>query len=372
MTSYNVVGFASPLLCTYESLRDLWDLSAGLISCAGWNTKISARETNYGTRIDYILVTPGLVPWVKAADVQQDIKGSDHCPVFVDFHDEIATNEGGVIKLQDVLGAKPNADGKKEPPRLASKFWEEHSGKQTLLHTFFGKNKKTSDRTTEPSTAPPTHAPTSVYPTSQPLKRKLTIEKQSTQPASKKLKASDKKVDKKGKGNPGQAKLSSFFAKPASSQPSSSSVSNKQSKTPPVPDAVEVDDLDEDFPLSEEILASSQGSSSGKTNGDDVKQVWNSLLAPIQPPTCTVHGEPAKEFTVNKPGPNKGKKFFICSRPVGPGWDKGKAERLREEVDSTYRCNFFKWSSEWRKQVKQNGSTTSSSTRPPARGAKPP
>jgi AP endonuclease-2 len=31
---------------------------------------------------------------------------------------------------------------------------------------------------------------------------------------------------------------------------------------------------------------------------------------------------------------------------VGPGYDKGKAERLREEVDPTWKCDFFKWSSD--------------------------
>ena len=54
--------------------------------------------------------------------------------------------------------------------------------------------------------------------------------------------------------------------------------------------------------------------------------------------------------------------FFLLPclpRPVGPGWDKGKTERLREEVDITYRCNFFKWSSDWRKQVNQSNFKTS-------------
>ena len=49
----------------------------------GWNTKISAHKTNYGVRIDYVLVTPGLLPWIKASNIQLSIKGSDHCPVFV-------------------------------------------------------------------------------------------------------------------------------------------------------------------------------------------------------------------------------------------------------------------------------------------------
>lgn len=36
-------------------------------------------------------------------------------------------------------------------------------------------------------------------------------------------------------------------------------------------------------------------------------------------------------------------------RPVGPGYDKGKSERLREEVDHRYRCNYFKWTSDVKK-----------------------
>ena len=38
-------------------------------------------------------------------------------------------------------------------------------------------------------------------------------------------------------------------------------------------------------------------------------------------------------------------------RPVGPGYDAGRDKRLREEVDPRYRCNFFKWSSEVKKEA---------------------
>ena len=37
-------------------------------------------------------------------------------------------------------------------------------------------------------------------------------------------------------------------------------------------------------------------------------------------------------------------------RPVGPGYDKGKSERLRDEVDPTYRCNYFKWASDLKRE----------------------
>lgn len=33
-------------------------------------------------------------------------------------------------------------------------------------------------------------------------------------------------------------------------------------------------------------------------------------------------------------------------RPVGPGYDRGKSERLREEVNHQYKCNYFKWASD--------------------------
>jgi len=76
---------------------------------------------------------------------------------------------------------------------------------------------------------------------------------------------------------------------------------------------------------------------------------------PIPPPLCTVHREPAKEFRVNKPGPNKGKTFYLCARPVGPGYDKGRNERLREEVDHKYKCNFFMWVSDAKREAMRAG-----------------
>ena len=91
--------------CTVDIVRRLWPDRKGMYKrkrrflcpthtfCSmdgtGWNTKISALETNYGTRIYYVLIIRGLLPWVKAADVQPHIKGSNHCPVCLDLHDQI-------------------------------------------------------------------------------------------------------------------------------------------------------------------------------------------------------------------------------------------------------------------------------------------
>ena len=56
--------------------------------------RIQARETNYGTRVDYILVTKGLLPWISYGDIQPALKGSDHCPIYIDLHDEIPSIPG--------------------------------------------------------------------------------------------------------------------------------------------------------------------------------------------------------------------------------------------------------------------------------------
>ncbi|KAF8624204.1 hypothetical protein AX17_007192 [Amanita inopinata Kibby_2008] len=420
--------------CMVDIVRRFWPDRKGMYTC--WNTKISARESNYGTRIDYILVTKGLVTWIKAADVQQDVKGSDHCPVFVDLHDQITNADGSITRLRDVLGARVQtpSGATPEPPRLATKFWDEYSGKQTQLDKFFGRkasSQSTKERSaseedsqvvtpsneagptfsqqcvesissglptasatdlrnkspisvpassptsTTPSTTTATSATTAApHSTSRPLKRKLVSETTLEKVVSKKQKG--KKVQGKNKSEfvapaASQTKLSSFFAKPRAAaetgestvvdldpsldavdpKPGTSNGSKEREKCRGKKknteglqfvdcsmDIIDVDDYplglesnDPDTEIEEQCdpsfqpsssqgssysltpftLSASQVSKNGNGNG---KQAWSSLLAPTPIPLCKVHNEPAKEFTVNKPGLNKGKRFFVCSRYV--------------------------------------------------------
>ncbi|KAG6860520.1 hypothetical protein C0995_010300 [Termitomyces sp. Mi166 len=342
--------------------RRLWPNRKGMYTC--WNTKISARDSNYGTRIDYIMITPGLLPWVKGADIQPHIKGSDHCPVYIDLHDEIVDSTGATIRLQDVMGSEE--DSPQEPPRIASKFWDEYSGKQRLLQQFFGKSTavtpipaskpKPSEGSgdtsvvlestpvtlaaTEHSETPssslgppsgsrtlsspiPSSTPTSLPQSSQSpaaVKRKLTVDTLSRNSSSKKKQKQAQSREKKT----GQATIASFFAKPKGPSTFVTARSSKHmSKSPDiknnkVPDTdLDVDNVDvDDYHLS--LLSQTEAetllSSQPNNHSTSVKQAWSSIMAPVQPPKCTVHGESAKELTVTKPGPNKGKKFFICSR----------------------------------------------------------
>jgi exodeoxyribonuclease-3 len=48
-----------------------------------WSQRFGVRARNVGWRIDYVLASPGAMPFVKAARLHPGVQGSDHCPVSV-------------------------------------------------------------------------------------------------------------------------------------------------------------------------------------------------------------------------------------------------------------------------------------------------
>ncbi|CAE6506017.1 unnamed protein product [Rhizoctonia solani] len=353
-----------------DAVRNSWPNREKMFTC--WDTRTNARESNYGTRIDYVLITKGLLPWFKHGDIQPDIRGSDHCPVFIDLHDEITSSDGQVSRLVDLLGSADDSGERRDPPPISTKFWNEFSGKQKLLSTFFGK--KSSDSVPKPLASIPGRSPEEATPESrtesdelpcigavsaqlpspgenkprQPTgidarKRKAALS--STETSSLSSKKSKKSETSSGIGK--QPKLSNFFAS------SQTGISAKQRNSSPIELTDSELDVDISESTSELALSGSNPSLSSQTKDTSLaKGAWSQLMRPIEPPRCSVHDVPTKELTVNKSGPNKGKKFFICSMPMGPGYDSGKSTRLREEVDPRYRCNYFKWASDVRRETK--------------------
>jgi exodeoxyribonuclease-3 len=51
------------------------------IKYSWWSYRFKAREKNAGWRIDYFLVSDRLADRVSAAEIHNEIMGSDHCPV---------------------------------------------------------------------------------------------------------------------------------------------------------------------------------------------------------------------------------------------------------------------------------------------------
>ena len=264
------------------------------------------------------------------------------------------------------------SDPPKQPPRIATRYWDEHSGKQTMLSSFFGKKgaqppatqkpsatakassilaldldpeieevpPPSSSQATRTSSPPPEPGPQPI----RPLKRK----ESPPHPASQTYRSSSSTTTRSTKKQkvaikPGQTKLSSFFAKP-SNQPGT-----KSQPSQPPSEIIQLDPEDplltltqqssadlsqpdnserpeDDYQLALSLASSSQktqtslsnysGSSSQSKSSKSTAASWSTIMAPLVAPLCTVHREPTKELTVNKPGPNKGKKFYVCSRFV--------------------------------------------------------
>jgi len=50
-----------------------------------WSQRFGVRARNIGWRIDYVLASPAVLPFLRAAFIHPQVQGSDHCPVGVDL-----------------------------------------------------------------------------------------------------------------------------------------------------------------------------------------------------------------------------------------------------------------------------------------------
>lgn len=57
----------------------------GEVGYSWWSYRGGSRARNVGWRLDYLCVDEDLWPRVRAADIQADVHGSDHCPVGLDL-----------------------------------------------------------------------------------------------------------------------------------------------------------------------------------------------------------------------------------------------------------------------------------------------
>lgn len=139
-----------------DSFRFLHPETKDSFTC--WNTQKNARSTNYGTRIDYLLLTPRLAPSLSTCSILSHVMGSDHCPVRAE------------LKLK-VAAAGP-------PPSLCSRFL--FLGRQQKLHSFFTvKPKEQENRQTDQKKASGVRKQTSLVGF---LQKRSEVSKQSATP----------------------------------------------------------------------------------------------------------------------------------------------------------------------------------------------
>lgn len=284
------------------------------------------------------------MPWVKHSDIMPTVVGSDHCPVYIDLHDEIELEGRGKVSLWDELNPGRTRDGPApDPPAMAARKMKEFGGGQQLLSSFFRQPaagssglvaSRASGSATPPSN-PPRPGPVSKKSSSSAPVRKQSngagAGSRSPEPS---LKWTDKSKEIEVPAQKGQPNLSSFF-KPPDKHPRQPSGGKTQTKGKPKAaksagdEVLVLKDSSDDEPAKPSTPSSRQspGASQDLPLGVEEYQyaqavnaeaasAWSNIFAPKAAPLCTGHQEPAKLMTVNKTGINKGRRFYLCSRWV--------------------------------------------------------
>lgn len=66
-----------------DTFRSLHPEEAGRYTW--WTWRANARVRNIGWRIDYFFISESLRPYLKSAEIYENVMGSDHCPVSIDL-----------------------------------------------------------------------------------------------------------------------------------------------------------------------------------------------------------------------------------------------------------------------------------------------
>ncbi|DAZ93116.1 TPA: hypothetical protein N0F65_012822 [Lagenidium giganteum] len=246
--------------CLVDSFRHFHPTQEKAFTC--WNTVTSARETNYGTRIDYILIDPALMEdFVMDVSHEPGRLGSDHCPVVCAMKLRIAASD------DDVKINKAAA--------LCSKYYAEFAGKQQNIKSF--------------------------------LRRDLcSVRAPSTNDA---IKTTLSGSRKRGTSSSGQKSIKSFF--------SSSGLSSSRASSHPTNEGHQKSSFD--FELAWAIKASLKRQ---RTHDQDQQLQWKQVLTGQPPPTPLCHcNQPTVLRAVLKHNDNWGRKFYVCTKPAGPKGD---------------------------------------------------
>ncbi|CAN7989417.1 unnamed protein product [Ixodes hexagonus] len=275
----------------HDTYRHLHPTTEKAFTC--WNTRLGARQTNYGTRIDYVLCSSALVPFLQTADILPHVPGSDHCPVEAVF--------------------RCNGIPSHQCPSIATKFWPEFAGRQQRLSAFL--SKKSSDMENGQKEC------CQQLSEKQENSRAAFAKPQRGGPPAKKSKNFPSRTEDKNR-KASQPTLSRFFVSSNKTDVSAIKQSSRGQAEPG----------DRSLPADDSRMDGSPTPEPTPKKTVNVTCAWKSLLkGPPIPPPCKGHGEQCVLRTVKKPGPNLGRQFFVCARPTGKSGDVNAS------------CEFFQW-----------------------------
>ncbi|TKA43221.1 hypothetical protein B0A55_13566, partial [Friedmanniomyces simplex] len=352
--------------------------------------KINARPGNFGSRIDFVLVCESMQTWVKDANTQEGLFGSDHCPVYVDFHDKVQSHGKEVGLIDEMSPPGVFQDG------VRMKEWKvldvpAFSGKRL---PEFDKRRSIKSMFAAPSlTKPSSNAPDSYAKPSAPVKQEAVAapvshdsprftstapeSNGSTNPPALKRKASvsaKPKPSKRQKSEPaapaskGQQSLKGFFSKGKASATGKTlhdagSTNNthglraltnqhlRHQRTRPstatAPPSTTASPGSQLPSPSSAFTASPSTFSARAASIEQSQKSWSTLFSRPIAPLCEGHSEPCKTMQTKKKGSNQGRSFWMCARPLGPSGGKEKGTQ--------WRCATFIWGSDWQGKRGEGG-----------------
>ncbi|KAI9701700.1 MAG: Class II abasic (AP) endonuclease [Bogoriella megaspora] len=108
-----------------------------------WEQKINARPGNYGSRIDFILCSRSMKTWFSDSNIQEGLMGSDHCPVYAIFKDQVEI-DGNSLSLLDIMnppgmfeeGKRKRTPSAKDVPATCGRFLPEFKNRQSIKSMF--------------------------------------------------------------------------------------------------------------------------------------------------------------------------------------------------------------------------------------------
>jgi AP endonuclease-2 len=244
---------------------------------------IDARPGNFGSRVDYILISGGLK--CVGADILPQLYGSDHCPIFAD------------IIVDDDQWMHTPENCQQEPPKLCARNYPQFKNlaKITELFVSYKGGKRAGEEL--------------------PKDR---FDYLDNPPPSRKRRATER-----------QGSLLHFF-EPLKDRQSPAADNKAPHMKVPDCETAAIYTVDQ-TPGNQESLSSS------------AQDHWANIFGPVQPPRCKVHGEPCKLMRTKKRGANKGREFWVCSRYVLINDILCSTLTLRPTGETLGRCNFFQW-----------------------------
>lgn len=372
-----------------------------------WEQKINARPGNYGSRIDFVLVSETMKTWIRDGNIQEGLLGSDHCPVYVDFHEDVDVDGEKVALLDKMSPSGTFASGKRKVewkiqnvPAYSARRMPEFDKRRSIKSMFAAPSLKKAQsstngaengdpvsssadvaadmplavaaRPTEPSRAPSFTAPATALNSPSPVKRKASLP--SSNGASKRQRSDAQHPKSKG-----QQSLKGFFQKSAPLPPvgmvaDSAQVKGGQSEedsqdTAPPGTTVTSTRVNERGPPSQTLTASANGS------------VKSELVSPkTSPPGSPTSNASTADFSPSKfsaqlESAERNQKNWnnLFSRPVAPlceghqepcksmltkkkGSNQGRSFWMcvrplgpsgNKEKGTQWRCPTFIWSSDW-------------------------